>query len=276
MAAARSTPLPAVRRRHRRPRSERRAGTRTLRPHPRRVRRLRGDRARSRGAPHAADVGDERDPRHRDDRRDARRRVGRHDAPSHPRRRRRRTGCGERLRRLRRHRPDARDVQGEGSHEAKRQGRRPERGRLMDGDMRFTVMSLSYVVASLLFIFGLRQLSHPRSARSGNRLAAAGMTIALLATLLDRGIVSYLEIAIGTAIGAAIGIYSARRVQMTAMPQMVALFNGMGGATAALVSIAELLRASGHGERLGFGAALSGALGIAIGAISLTGSLVAF
>ena len=146
----------------------------------------------------------------------------------------------------------------------------------MDGEMRFTVMSLSYVVASLLFIFGLRQLSHPRSARSGNRLAAAGMTIALLATLLDRGIVSYLEIAIGTAIGAAIGIYSARRVQMTAMPQMVALFNGMGGATAALVSIAELLRAAGHGERLGFGAALSGALGIAIGAISLTGSLVAF
>jgi H+-translocating NAD(P) transhydrogenase subunit beta len=146
----------------------------------------------------------------------------------------------------------------------------------MDAGMRFTVMSLSYVVASLLFIFGLRQLSHPRSARSGNRLAAAGMTIALLATLLDRGIVSYLEIAIGTAIGAAIGIYSARRVQMTAMPQMVALFNGMGGATAALVSIAELLRASGHGEQLGFGAALSGALGIAIGAISLTGSLVAF
>ena len=146
----------------------------------------------------------------------------------------------------------------------------------MDGDMRFTVMSLSYVVASLLFIFGLRQLSHPRSARSGNRLAAAGMTIALVATLLDRGIVSYVEIAIGTAIGAAIGIYSARRVQMTAMPQMVALFNGMGGATAALVSIAELLRASGHSEQLGFGAALSGALGIAIGAISLTGSLVAF
>jgi H+-translocating NAD(P) transhydrogenase subunit beta len=69
---------------------------------------------------------------------------------------------------------------------------------MMDGEMRFTVMSLSYVVASLLFIFGLRQLSHPRSARSGNRLAAAGMTIALLATLLDRGIVSYLEIAIGS------------------------------------------------------------------------------
>src|SRR5687768_3445190 len=276
MAAARSTHLPAARRRHRRPRSERRAGTRTLRPHPRRVRRLRGDRARSRRAPHAPDVGDERDPRHRDDRRDARRRLGGHDAPAHPRRRHRRAGRGERLRRLRRDGPDARDVQGEGREgTAGAEGRARARS-MMDGEMRFTVMSLSYVVASLLFIFGLRQLSHPRSARSGNRLAAAGMTIALLATLLDRGIVSYLEIAIGTAIGAAIGIYSARRVQMTAMPQMVALFNGMGGATAALVSIAELLRASGHGERLGFGAALSGALGIAIGAISLTGSLVAF
>ena len=146
----------------------------------------------------------------------------------------------------------------------------------MSGDLRFTVISLSYVASALLFIFGLRRLSHPRTARSGNRLAAIGMLVALVATLLDRSIVSFWEIGIGTVIGAAIGIYSARRVQMTAMPQMVALFNGMGGATAALVSIAEFLRATGHGLALGTGAAVSGALGIAIGAISFTGSIVAF
>ena len=146
----------------------------------------------------------------------------------------------------------------------------------MNGDLRFSAMSLSYVVAALLFIFGLRRLSHPRTARSGNRLAAIGMLVALVATLLDRSILSFWEIGIGALIGAAVGIYSARRVQMTAMPQMVALFNGMGGATAALVSVAEFLRATGHGLALGTGAAVSGALGIAIGAISFTGSLIAF
>ena len=146
----------------------------------------------------------------------------------------------------------------------------------MTGDTRFTVISLSYVAAALLFVFGLRGLSSPRTARSGNRLAAIGMLVALSATLLDRSILSFWEIGIGTVVGAAIGIYSARRVQMTAMPQMVALFNGAGGATAALVSIAEFLRASGHGERAAAGAAIAGALGIAIGAISFTGSVVAF
>ena len=146
----------------------------------------------------------------------------------------------------------------------------------MSGDLRFTVISLSYVAAALLFIFGLRRLSAPRTARSGNRLAAAGMFVALLATLLDRSILSWWEIAIGTAVGAAAGIYSARRVRMTAMPQMVALFNGMGGATAALVSIAEFVRATNHAVLPGAGAAISGAAGIAIGAISFTGSIVAF
>jgi len=146
----------------------------------------------------------------------------------------------------------------------------------MNGDSRFTVISLAYIIAALLFVFGLRRLSSPRTARSGNRLAAAGMLIAFAATLLDRSILSFWEIGIGTVIGAGVGIYSARRVQMTAMPQMVALFNGAGGATAALVSIAEFLRATGHGEAIGAGPAVSGALGIAIGAISFTGSLVAF
>ena len=138
------------------------------------------------------------------------------------------------------------------------------------------MIAVSYIVASVLFIFGLKQLSSPSTARSGNRLAAIGMALALAATLVDRQIISVWTIAIGTLIGAAMGIYFGRTVQMTAMPQMVALFNGMGGATAALVSVAEYLRLSGHGELIGIGEGTSIVLGTAIGAISFTGSIIAF
>lgn len=138
------------------------------------------------------------------------------------------------------------------------------------------MIAVSYIVASVLFIFGLKQLSSPSTARSGNRLAAIGMALALAATLVDRQIISFWTIAIGTLIGAAMGIYFGRTVQMTAMPQMVALFNGMGGATAALVSVAEYLRLSGHGELIGIGEGTSIVLGTAIGAISFTGSIIAF
>jgi NAD(P) transhydrogenase subunit beta len=143
-------------------------------------------------------------------------------------------------------------------------------------DLRASVIAVSYIVASVLFIFGLKQLSSPSTARSGNRLAAIGMALALAATLIDRQIISFWTIAVGTLIGAAMGIYFGRTVQMTAMPQMVALFNGMGGATAALVSVAEYLRLSGHGEVIGVGEATSIVLGTAIGAISFTGSIIAF
>jgi NAD(P) transhydrogenase subunit beta len=102
------------------------------------------------------------------------------------------------------------------------------------------------------------------------------MVIALAATLLDRQILSFWTIGIGTLIGAAIGTYFARTVQMTAMPQMVALFNGMGGATAALVSLAEYIRLARAGDVIGVGEATSIVLGTIIGAISFTGSLIAF
>jgi NAD(P) transhydrogenase subunit beta len=100
--------------------------------------------------------------------------------------------------------------------------------------------------------------------------------LALAATLLDRQILSFWTIAIGTLIGAAIGTYFALNVQMTAMPQMVALFNGMGGATAALVSVAEYVRLSATGEIIGAGETTSIVLGTVIGAVSFTGSLIAF
>jgi len=143
-------------------------------------------------------------------------------------------------------------------------------------DLRASVIAVSYIVAAVLFIFGLKRLSSPGTARSGNRLAAVGMTLALAVTLLDRQIVSYWTIALGMLIGAVMGIYFARTVQMTAMPQMVALFNGMGGATAALVSVAEYLRLSSAGDVIGLGESASIVLGTAIGAISFTGSIIAF
>ena len=143
-------------------------------------------------------------------------------------------------------------------------------------DFRASVIAVSYIVAAVLFIFGLKRMTSPSTARSGNRLAAIGMALALVATLLDHQIVSYWTIAIGTLIGGVMGVYFARTVQMTAMPQMVALFNGMGGATAALVSVAEFLRLTRAGESIGIGESTSIVLGTIIGAISFTGSIIAF
>jgi NAD(P) transhydrogenase subunit beta len=143
-------------------------------------------------------------------------------------------------------------------------------------DARDSVIAVAYVVAAIFFIFGLKRLSSPATARSGNQLAALGMVLALAATLLDRQILSFWTIGIGTLVGAAIGTYFARTVQMTAMPQMVALFNGMGGATAALVSLAEYIRLERVGDTAGAGEATSIVLGTIIGAVSFTGSLVAF
>jgi NAD(P) transhydrogenase subunit beta len=142
-------------------------------------------------------------------------------------------------------------------------------------DWRGAAISLSYIAAAVLFIFGLQRLSSPRSARAGNRLAAVGMAIALAATLFDRQLESYLLIVVGVPIGAIIGIYFARRVPMTAMPQMVALFNGAGGATAALVSVAEFIHSASRGP-VSTVVSVAVVLGTAIGAISFSGSIVAF
>jgi len=96
-----------------------------------------------------------------------------------------------------------------------------------------------YIVAFSLFIYGLHELNHPRTARRGNRIAAVGMAIAVVATLLIEEVGDYGLIALGIAIGTAVGIPAARSVKMTAMPQMVALFNGVGGGAVALISFVE-------------------------------------
>ena len=139
-----------------------------------------------------------------------------------------------------------------------------------------TAIGIAYLIASLLFIAGLRMLSSPVTARRGNRVAAAGMVIALVATLLHPNLTNYWLIAAGMIVGGAIGIGSARRVKMTAMPQMVAIFNGMGGGAAALVSTLEFLHQTTGNASLQPGQAATIALGAAIGSVSFAGSLIAF
>jgi NAD(P) transhydrogenase subunit beta len=133
-------------------------------------------------------------------------------------------------------------------------------------------IDISYVIAAVLFIVGLKRLSHPSTARQGNQLSAIGMGLAIVATLFQPDLHNHVLIIIGLVIGAAASIYPARVVKMTAMPQMVAIFNGMGGATAALIAIVEFQ----HADILPQGEVISIVLGVIIGSISFTGSIIAF
>jgi len=139
---------------------------------------------------------------------------------------------------------------------------------------RDAVPEAAFLAASLLFIFGLKRLSSPRSARSGNMLAAIGMALALGGTFLLTGMGHFGLILLAIAVGAVPGWLLAKRVKMTAMPQMVSLFNGMGGACALFISLGEWL-----GEPVGardWARAFPTLLGIVFGSVSFTGSLVAF
>src|SRR5438270_3996598 len=97
----------------------------------------------------------------------------------------------------------------------------------------------AYLATIVAFILALKFLSSPATARRGNWIGAVGMLIAIAVTFAQKSVVSYWEILVGMAIGGSFGAVAARRVKMTAMPQMVALFNGVGGGAAALVSLAE-------------------------------------
>lgn len=133
----------------------------------------------------------------------------------------------------------------------------------------------AYILASVLFITGLLWLRSPETARAGNRLSALGMFIAVAVTLIDRDIVRYEWIIIGVIIGALIGIVAARQVQLTAMPQMVAIFNGFGGAASAIVAAAEIIRLNNNSD-VNLIVSITVAASIIIGSITLTGSLIAF
>jgi NAD(P) transhydrogenase subunit beta len=134
----------------------------------------------------------------------------------------------------------------------------------------------AYLVASVLFILGIRGLSHPRTARQGNITASVGMLIAVVATLLNPDIENYGLIVVGIAIGTVIGVVSARAVKMTAMPQMVALFNGVGGGAVALVALSEYHELIPEAGEIPLETLIPTLLSCVIGAVSFAGSLIAF
>jgi NAD(P) transhydrogenase subunit beta len=139
---------------------------------------------------------------------------------------------------------------------------------------------LAYLAAAALFIYGIRRLRTPETARSGNTLAAVGMVIALVATIfvadIDK-VLSAAQIGAGVLVGSVLGAVAAQRVHMTAMPQMVAAFNGVGGGAAALVAVSEFYRveALGQGHEM-LVSAVAVLLSVIIGTISFAGSIIAF
>ncbi|HEX5132226.1 MAG TPA: NAD(P)(+) transhydrogenase (Re/Si-specific) subunit beta [Candidatus Krumholzibacteria bacterium] len=142
--------------------------------------------------------------------------------------------------------------------------------------MRESIINVTYLVSSVLFIVGLKGLSHPRTAIRGNLLGALAMLLAIVVTLIDRHVVSYSVIAGGFVVGGVVGAIMALRIAMTAMPQMVALLNGFGGGASVLVAAAALIEATVGGEGGGLQLTTATAASGLIGAVTFWGSLVAF
>ncbi len=146
------------------------------------------------------------------------------------------------------------------------------------------ILAISYLIGSISFIIGLKMLSHPDSARKGNIYAAIGMCIAILGTIFlykdssGQPLGNYIWIFAGLIIGSVVGTFAAQKVQMTAMPQMVSLFNGMGGACAAIISIVEFRHMIHTGLQLTDQPlhAFIILAGLVIGTVSFTGSMIAF
>jgi len=145
-------------------------------------------------------------------------------------------------------------------------------------------VNFAYIIASVLFIFGIKMLGSASTARRGNQISALGMLIALVVTLFDRNVLGYGWIAVGLAIGAGIGFFLAKKVEMTGMPELVALFNGLGGLASVFVGWAEFDRI----KKLGWEEYLDGGpagptfiliaifFAVLIGGITFTGSIVAY
>ncbi|OBG26465.1 NAD(P)(+) transhydrogenase (Re/Si-specific) subunit beta [Mycobacterium sp. 852002-51057_SCH5723018] len=137
------------------------------------------------------------------------------------------------------------------------------------------LIAVLYIVAFALFIYGLMGLTGPRSAARGNVTAGVGMVLAIVATLLAPGTSNWWLIVLGLALGSVIGVPSARRVKMTAMPQMVALFNGVGGGAVALVSWVEFRDSHGYVLAPAY-VAIASLFAAIVGSVSFWGSLIAF
>src|SRR6056297_2981448 len=136
------------------------------------------------------------------------------------------------------------------------------------------LIQIAYLVATGLFIFGIKRLGSPATARSGNQLAASGMLLGVIVTLFEREIVSFEYIIAGVLIGGIIGLFFAKKVPMTSMPEMVAIFNGFGGGASALVAWGEFARVDP--TSIAVDGLITTGLSIVIGSITFTGSFIAF
>jgi NAD(P) transhydrogenase subunit beta len=134
----------------------------------------------------------------------------------------------------------------------------------------------AYIVAAILFIVGLKKLGSPATARNGNRLSALAMLVAVLATVIGNDIASWEWILGGVLVGSGIGAYSARKIQMTSMPQLVAIFNGFGGAASAVVAAAELVRLIDTKADIAENVSTTIMASVIVGGVTLTGSFIAF
>lgn len=142
--------------------------------------------------------------------------------------------------------------------------------------LQTVIIPILYLVSAVLFILGLKQLSHPRTAPRGNASAAVGMLIAIAATLLVKEVISFQLIIAGVVVGGLIGAVTANRVEMTAMPQLVAMFNGFGGGASLLVACAEFYRLSGTDAGVAGFTLSTIVASVFIGGVTFTGSVVAF
>ena len=134
------------------------------------------------------------------------------------------------------------------------------------------LVNIVYILASVLFIFGLKMLGSPETAKRGNLISALGMLIAVVVTLLDQSIIDYKWIFSGLVLGSLVGVIAAMKVKMTAMPEMVAIFNGFGGIASLLVGSSEYLLSVQHDT----GILIPIFLTVVIGGLTFTGSLIAY
>ena len=148
----------------------------------------------------------------------------------------------------------------------------------MTTEALFTIdfTNAAYIVAAVLFIVGLKQLGSPATARNGNRLSALAMLVAVVATIVGKDIASWEWILGGVIVGSGIGAISARRVQMTSMPQLVAVFNGFGGAASAVVAAAELIRLIDANKEIAENVSITIMASVIVGGVTLTGSFIAY
>ena len=137
-----------------------------------------------------------------------------------------------------------------------------------------TLLQLVYLLSATLFVFGLKRLGSPATARQGNRMAALAMLVAIVATLVEQEILNWQLIALGIILGSLAGAIAARTVRMTDMPQMVGIFNGLGGGASGVVAAAEFFRLGGG--NLGVEAGITILLSTLIGTVTLSGSFIAF